>query len=108
MSKLKELGQPEEFWDYFEKISQIPRCSRYEEKIRNFIKEEGENFGFKTKVDKVGNLAIYIPAKSTEKEKLILQCHMDMVCEKNDEVEHDFSKDPLKLKVIEIGNDKNE
>ncbi|MFX0030413.1 MAG: peptidase dimerization domain-containing protein, partial [Candidatus Hermodarchaeota archaeon] len=106
MSKLKDLGQPEEFWDYFEKISQIPRCSRYEEKIRNFIKQEGENFGFKTKVDNVGNLAIYVPAKTSEKEKLILQCHMDMVCEKNDDVDHDFSKDPLKLKVIEIGNDK--
>lgn len=106
MSNLKELGQPEEFWDYFEKISKIPRCSRFEEKIRNFIEGEGKKFGFKTKIDKIGNLAINIPAKSTEKEKLILQCHMDMVCEKNDDVIHDFSKDPLKLKIIEIGNDK--
>jgi len=106
MSKLKDLGQPEEFWDYFEQISKIPRCSRYEERIRNFIKEEGEKFGFKTKVDKIGNLVISIPAKSTEKAKLMLQCHMDMVCEKNDDVIHDFLKDPLKLKVIEIENEK--
>lgn len=106
MSKLKEIGQPEEFWDYFEQISKIPRCSRYEKRIRNFIKGEGEKFGFKTKVDNMGNLAISIPAKSTEKEKLILQCHMDMVCEKNDDVVHDFSKDPLKLKVMEIDNEK--
>jgi dipeptidase D len=106
MSKLKELGQPEEFWDYFEQISKIPRCSRFEERIRNFIKEEGEKFGFKTTIDKAGNLFISIPAKSTEKETLILQCHMDMVCEKNDDVIHDFSKDPLKLKVIEINNEK--
>lgn len=106
MSKLKDLGQPEEFWDYFEQISKIPRCSRNEERIRNFIKEEGEKFGYKTQVDKVGNLAISIPAKSTQKEKLILQCHMDMVCEKNDDVEHDFLKDPLKLKIMEIDNEK--
>ena len=106
MSKLKDLGQPEEFWDYFEQISKIPRCSRNEERIRNFIKEEGEKFGYKTQVDKVGNLAINIPAKSTQKEKLILQCHMDMVCEKNDDVEHDFLKDPLKLKIMEIDNEK--
>jgi len=106
MSKLKDLGQPEEFWDYFEQISKIPRCSRYEERIRNFIKEEGEKFGFKTKVDKIGNLVISIPAKSTEKAKLMLQCHMDMVCEKNDDVIHDFLKDTLKLKVIEIENEK--
>jgi len=106
MSKLKDIGQPEEFWDYFEQISKIPRCSRNEERIRNFIKEEGEKFGYKTQVDKVGNLAISIPAKSTQKEKLILQCHMDMVCEKNDDVKHDFSKDPLKLKIMEIDNEK--
>jgi len=106
MSKQKDLGQPEEFWDYFEQISKIPRCSRYEERIRNFIKEEGEKYGYKTQVDKVGNLAISIPAKSTQKEKLILQCHMDMVCEKNEDIVHDFSKDPLKLKIMEIDNEK--
>jgi dipeptidase D len=106
MSKLKDLGKPEEFWEYFEQVSKIPHCSRYEEKIRNFIKSEGEKFGFKTKVDKIGNLAISIPSKSTTKEKLILQCHMDMVCEKNNAVEHNFSQDPLKLKIVEINNEK--
>ncbi|MHA2390638.1 MAG: beta-Ala-His dipeptidase [Promethearchaeota archaeon] len=105
MINLKELGQPEEFWDYFSQISKIPRCSQYEERIRSFIKQEAKKFGFKTKVDKIGNLATYIPAKSTEKEKLILQCHMDMVCEKNNDIVHDFSKDPLKLKIIEVENE---
>jgi len=106
MANLQDLGQPKEFWDYFEQISKIPRCSQHEEKIRDFIQEEGEKLGFKTKVDEIGNLVISIPAKSTEKEKLILQCHMDMVCEKNNDVEHDFSTDALKLKIIEIGNKK--
>ena len=106
MANLHDLGQPKEFWDYFEQVSKIPRCSQHEEKIREFIQEEGKRLGFKTKVDEIGNLVINIPAKSTEKEKLILQCHMDMVCEKNDEVDHDFSKDPLKLKIIEIENKK--
>ncbi|MBY8992429.1 MAG: beta-Ala-His dipeptidase [Candidatus Lokiarchaeota archaeon] len=106
MLKLHDLGQPIEFWDYFEQISKIPRCSQHEEKIRNFIQGEGKKLGFKTKVDEIGNLAISIPAKSVEKEKLILQCHMDMVCEKNNDVVHDFSNDPLKLKIIEIENKK--
>ncbi len=106
MSKIKDLGEPEEFWDYFERISTIPRCSRYEERIRSFIKDEAEKFGFETQVDKVGNLAIFIPAKSSQKEKCILQCHMDMVCEKNEAVIHNFSKDPLKLKIIDINNEK--
>ena len=106
MLELKELGKPEEFWDYFEQISKIPHCSRYEEKIRNFIKAEGERFGFKTTVDKIGNLLISIPPKSTSNEKLILQCHMDMVCEKNSDVKHDFLLDPLKLKIVEKNNEK--
>ncbi|MHA2398220.1 MAG: beta-Ala-His dipeptidase [Promethearchaeota archaeon] len=106
MSVLKNLGQPEEFWEYFEQISSIPRCSQHEEKIRAFIKAEAEKFGFTTKMDKVGNLAVSIPSKSGPKEKIILQCHMDMVCEKNDDVKHDFLKDPLKLKVIERNKDK--
>ncbi|MFW9943242.1 MAG: beta-Ala-His dipeptidase [Candidatus Thorarchaeota archaeon] len=106
MLKLKDIGKPKEFWDYFEQISEIPRCSRFEDRIRSFIKNEGEKLGFQTKVDNIGNLIISIPAKSVEKEKLILQSHMDMVCEKNDDVEHDFLKDPLKLQVIEINNEK--
>jgi dipeptidase D len=106
MSKLNGLGNPEEFWDYFKQISKIPRCSGDEEKIRNFIKSEAEKFGFKTKVDKIGNLVISLPGKSNIGEKLILQCHMDMVCEKNSDVIHDFSQDPLKLKVVEIDKEK--
>ena len=76
MSILKDLGEPEEFWDFFERISAIPHCSRYEERIRSFIKDEAEKFGFETLVDKVGNLAIFIPAQTSQKEKCILQCHM--------------------------------
>ena len=106
MLNLKDLGQPSEFWDYFEKVSKIPRCSEHEEKIRMFIKEEAERLGFRSKSDSVGNLVVIVPAKSKQKSIGVLQCHMDMVCEKNESVTHDFSKDPLKLKVNEIENDK--
>ncbi|MFX1297834.1 MAG: M28 family peptidase, partial [Promethearchaeota archaeon] len=106
MLNLKDLGQNSEFWDYFEKISKIPRCSGHEEKIRMFIQEEAERFGFKNKTDSIGNLVIIVPTKSNKKSTVVLQCHMDMVCEKNESVSHDFSKDPLKLKIEEIENDK--
>ncbi|MBA7551266.1 Cytosol non-specific dipeptidase [subsurface metagenome] len=106
MSKLKELGQPSEFWEYFEQITKIPRCSEHEEKVRTYIKEEAEKLGFKTKVDKTGNLVVRVSAKKKPKDKVVLQCHMDMVCEKNEGISHDFSKDPLKLKIIEIDNEK--
>ncbi len=106
MLNLKDLGEPSEFWDYFEKVSKIPRCSEHEEKIRLFIKEEAERMGFKSKSDSIGNLVVIVPAKSNQKSTVVLQCHMDMVCEKNESVSHDFSKDPLKLKIEEIKNEK--
>jgi len=106
LSKLKELGQPSEFWEYFEQITKIPRCSEHEEKVRTFIKEEAEKFGFETEVDITGNLVVRIAAKQQPKDKVVLQCHMDMVCEKNEGISHDFSKDPLNLKILEINNEK--
>ncbi|MFW9875381.1 MAG: beta-Ala-His dipeptidase, partial [Candidatus Thorarchaeota archaeon] len=105
MLSLKELGQPTDFWDYFIQISKIPRQSRYEGKIRLFIKNEADKYGFKTKIDEIGNIAVNIPSEN-QKLKCVLQCHMDMVCEKNEEVIHDFSKDPLKLKIIDIDNER--
>ncbi|MFW9867146.1 MAG: beta-Ala-His dipeptidase [Candidatus Thorarchaeota archaeon] len=103
MSKLGELGQPSEFWDYFEQITKIPRCS---EQVRTYIKEEAERFGFETQVDNIGNLVVRIPAVGTQTKKVVLQCHLDMVCEKNEEIPHDFSRDPLNLKIVEIDNEK--
>jgi dipeptidase D len=107
MEKFKGLGGPSEFWDYFYHISKTPRCSGKEEKIREYIRNEAEKLNYKTKIDEVGNLVIKIPAPTEkEKVKIILQCHMDMVCEKNENSNHNFSKDPIKLKVIELEGEK--
>ena len=102
--KLKNLSSPSEFWEYFEQISSIPRCSGKEQKIREFIKKEAEKFGFETHVDQAGNLLVKTVRISLEQKppKVILQCHMDMVCEKNKHIKHDFFQDALKLKIIEI------
>ena len=106
MSKLGDLGQPSEFWDYFEQITKIPRCSEHEEKVRTYIKEEAERLGFETQVDNTGNLVVRITAAGSQTKKVVLQCHLDMVCEKNEGVSHDFSRDPLNLKIEEINNEK--
>jgi len=98
----RELGNPGEFWEYFEEISKIPRCSGNEGQIRTYVKKEAEKFNYQTKIDKAGNLLVSIPPKDGGKSVVILQSHLDMVCEKNENTLHDFSKDPLKLKVIEI------
>ncbi|MFW9945567.1 MAG: beta-Ala-His dipeptidase [Candidatus Odinarchaeota archaeon] len=107
MEDLKELGKPLEFWEYFFEISKIPRCSGYEDQMRVFVQKEAEKMGYQTMTDQIKNIVIKIPSKmKSEKSGVILQSHMDMVCEKNDDVKHDFSKDPLDLKLIEIDNEK--
>jgi dipeptidase D len=100
----KDMGEPSDFWEYFETISKIPRCSGNEGKVRGFIKKKAEKLGFKTLVDHTGNLFVKTSTNPSEKNqsKVVLQCHMDMVCEKNENVEHDFSRDKLQLELIEI------
>ena len=105
MENLKILGEPLEFWQYFFQITKIPRCSAHEDQMREFIKKEAEKLGFQTEVDQVKNIVVRIPSKigsNSGSLGVVLQSHMDIVCEKNEDVIHDFSKDPLKLKIIEI------
>jgi dipeptidase D len=102
MMDLRKFGNPIEFWTYFYEISKIPRCSQKEEKIREFVKSEANKFNYEVKVDDIGNIVIKIPSKQdSAKTNIVLQSHMDMVCEKNKSVEHDFSKDALKLMTIQ-------
>jgi len=92
--------EPKSVWKHFDEIRKIPRCSKHEEKIREHIINFAKEKGLKYKVDKIGNVVILKPASSgmENKSTVILQGHMDMVCEKNSDVKHDFSKDPIKLK----------
>ena len=109
MEDLKGFGEPLEFWQYFYEITRIPRCSTNEDKIREYIKKEAEKMGFQTEVDTIKNLVVRIPSnRDSEVNKLgiVLQSHMDMVCDKNENIQHDFLKDPLKLKTIEIENER--
>ena len=102
----KQLGIPSEFWDYFDKVSKIPRCSGREHLIRAYIKKKADKFNLTTKTDKVGNLLVSYSPKKDARPTVIVQSHMDMVCEKNENIAHDFLKDPLKLKIVEIDNKK--
>ncbi|MFO8020313.1 MAG: beta-Ala-His dipeptidase [Promethearchaeia archaeon] len=106
--EMNDLSKPQEFWGYFQQISEIPRCSKYEEKIREYMVKKAENFGFEHRIDKAGNLFIYLYDYSREQDanSVVLQAHLDMVCEKNENVEFDFKKDGLDLKVIELESEK--
>jgi len=102
----KQLGTPSEFWEYFDKISQIPRCSGREHLIREYIKKEADKFNLISKTDTAGNLLVSASLKKDGRPMVIVQSHLDMVCEKNENIIHDFLKDPLKLKIVEIDNNK--
>jgi dipeptidase D len=98
MSVIENL-EPKLVWKHFDEIRKIPRCSKHEEKIRKHILDFAKKNGLKTKTDEIGNVVIIKSAsKGMEKRPaVILQGHMDMVCEKNSDVKHDFAKDPIKL-----------
>jgi dipeptidase D len=93
--------EPKLVWKHFDQIRKIPRCSKHEEKIREYIVDFAKKQGLKTKVDTIGNVVILKPATAGMQQKptVILQGHMDMVCEKNSDVKFDFSKDPIQLKI---------
>ena len=89
--------EPKALWKNFYSLTQIPRPSKKEEKVTAFLKKFGEDLGLETKVDEVGNVIIKKPAtEGMENRKgVILQGHIDMVPQKNSDVEHDFEKDPI-------------
>lgn len=98
-NEIRDL-EPKVFWKEFFDLSQIPRCSYKEKRIREeYIQKFADTNGFKMKTDKYGNCLVEVPATPGKegKPKLVLQSHLDMVCEKNRESNHNFDKDPLNL-----------
>lgn len=96
MSDIREL-EPKQLWNYFYEITQIPRPSKKEKKIIEYMKEFGKKNNLETKEDEVGNIIIRKPAtKGMENRKgVIFQTHLDMVPQKNSDKKHDFEKDPI-------------
>lgn len=90
--------EPKEVFYYFNEICKIPRPSKKEEKIRAFLVDFGKKNRLETIVDKTGNVLIRKSAtKGLEHlPVVILQSHIDMVCEKNSDVAHNFDTDPIK------------
>jgi dipeptidase D len=100
---LKEAIQglePELLWEHFYQLTQIPRCSKEEEKVRGYIVEVAKRNNFSCTTDTSGNVIVKKPATSGKETipTVVLQGHLDMVCEKNKGTVHDFSKDPIKMK----------
>ena len=97
MKRLEKLS-PQPLWNYFEDICQVPRPSKKEEKIIRFLLEFAKANSLEALQDEIGNVLIRKPGTpGREKDQVvILQSHIDMVCEKNSDTEHDFEKDAIK------------
>lgn len=93
--------EPKRFFEHFEEISAIPRGSSNEKAVSDFLVEFGKSLGLETYQDEIWNVVIKKPgSKGCEgKPAIMLQGHMDMVCEKNSDVDHDFLKDGIQLCV---------
>ena len=87
--------------DLFAELDKVPRQSKHEEKISAWLVEWAEKHGLKAEKDKSMNVLIHVPATKGYEDKpiVVLQGHMDMVCEKIAGSAHDFSKDPIKCIV---------
>jgi len=93
--------QPAEVWKHFYSLTQIPRPSRKEGKVIEFMKNFGESLGLETIVDEVGNVIIRKPATPGMENRMgvVLQGHLDMVPQKNGDKKHDFGKDPIEAYI---------
>ncbi len=100
MSSITNL-EPKTLWANFYSLTQIPRPSKKEAKIIEFMKKFGNDLGLETIVDATGNVIIRKPATAgmENRKGIVLQAHLDMVPQKNSDKVHDFEKDPIEAYV---------
>ena len=93
--------EPKIVFDQFAQINKIPRPSKHEEKMIEYLKDFGKSHGLETVVDETGNVLIKKPATKGYEDRptVILQSHMDMVCDKLVDVDFDFYNDPIQTYV---------
>jgi len=98
---MKSNLKPARVFEQFAKINQIPRPSKKEEKMIEYLKEFGKSHNLQTVVDETGNVIIRKPATKGFENKpvVILQSHMDMVCDKLVDVEFNFETDPIQTYI---------
>ncbi|MDR1331367.1 MAG: aminoacyl-histidine dipeptidase [Tannerella sp.] len=93
--------EPNAVWKYFHEITQVPRPSKKEGKVIRYLEDFATKHGLPLKKDGAGNILITKKATQGYEDRpvVVLQSHVDMVCEKNSDVVHDFENDPIKTVV---------
>ncbi|CCZ10849.1 aminoacyl-histidine dipeptidase [Culturomica massiliensis] len=96
MDTIKDL-QPKAIWENFYKLTQVPRPSNHEEKAREFMMNWAKEHHIDARMDEAGNIIMTKPATPgmENRKGIILQGHLDMVPQKNEDTRHDFTKDPI-------------
>ena len=97
---LKDL-QPQAVWEQFEALTRVPRPSKKEERVIEYLIDFARRHGIEWQRDAIGNVVMRKPATEGYESRptVILQSHMDMVCEKNSDVEFDFERDAIRAVV---------
>ena len=100
MDTIKDL-QPQAIWENFYKLTQVPRPSNHEEKAREFMMNWAKEHHIDARMDEAGNIIMTKPATPgmENRKGIILQAHMDMVPQKNNDTIHDFTTDPIETYV---------
>ena len=96
--------EPQILWRHFDELRKIPRCSKHEEMAAEYVLSVARRLWLDCEKDGAGNVLVRAAATPGREgsPKVLLQSHLDMVCEKNKDVDHDFSKDPIGV-VVEDG-----
>lgn len=94
--EIKNLA-PELVWNIFDQITKVPRPSKKEEKIRQWLVDFAKQHNIECHLDATGNILMRKPATPgyEDHQTIVMQGHIDMVCEKNSGVDHDFENDPI-------------
>ena len=100
MSNIRDL-QPRLVWEQFDDITRVPRPSKKEDKIIEFLIDFAKSHSLEWQRDDIGNVVMRKPATVGYENKptVILQSHMDMVCEKNSDVQFDFDTEPIRTRI---------
>jgi dipeptidase D len=93
--------EPKVLWKHFYSLTQVPRPSKHEDKIQEFMMNFGKELGLETIKDEVGNIIIKKPATPgmEDRKGVVLQGHLDMVPQKNSDKDHDFENDPIEAYI---------
>ena len=93
--------EPRPLWNYFADLNEVPRPSKKEQRVIQFAKAFGEKLGLETLVDEIGNVLVRKPASPGMEHRMpiVMQAHLDMVCQKNAETDFDFDSQGIQMFV---------